>query len=161
MELSAVELPVPAASPFMASQQSDRAGGSVSSAGDVNGDGLDDLIVGAADDDPNGNRSGAAFVVYGKIDGGVVELSAVEAGTGGFAIHGVSARDYAGDSVSSAGDVNGDGLDDRIVGAFRDSPNGSESGAAFVIYGKTDGGVEALSAVEAGLGGFAIHGVSA
>ena len=144
----------------------DRAGISVSSAGDVNGDGLDDLIVGAFLDDPNGDysdNSGAAFVVYGKTDGVAVELSAVEAGTGGFAIHGVSAGDFAGSSVSSAGDVNGDGLDDLIVGAPYDDPNGDiydNSGAAFVVYGKTDGGAVELSAVEAGLGGFAIHGVS-
>ncbi len=100
----------------------DYAGRSVSSAGDVNGDGLDDLIVGADRDDPNGRYSGASFVVYGKTDGVAVELSAVEAGNGGFAIHGVSTRDYAGRSGSSAGDVNGDGLVDLMVGAHRDEP---------------------------------------
>ncbi|MCP5086733.1 MAG: hypothetical protein GY952_08035, partial [Rhodobacteraceae bacterium] len=113
----------------------DRSGFSVSSAGDVNGDGLDDLIVGAHGDDPNGYDSGASFVVYGKTSGASIELSDVEAGIGGFVINGVSADDYSGVSVSSAGDVNGDGFDDLIVGAWRDDPNGNNSGASFVIYG--------------------------
>ena len=64
-----------------------------------------------------------------------IELSDVEAGTGGFVINGVSANDFSGRSVSSAGDVNGDGFDDLIVGAYRDSPNGSSSGASFVVFG--------------------------
>ena len=113
----------------------DSSGRSVSSAGDVNGDGFDDLIVGAYRDDPNGSSSGASFVVFGKTDGTKVELSDVEAGTGGFVINGVSAFDQSGISVSSAGDVNGDGFDDLIVGAFGDSPNGSSSGASFVVFG--------------------------
>jgi hypothetical protein len=139
----------------------DRSGVSVSSAGDVNGDGFDDLIVGAPNDDPNGSFSGASFVVFGKADGTAVELSAVEAGTGGFVINGVSAGDRLGFSVSSAGDVNGDGFDDLIVGAFDDDPNGSKSGASFVVFGKMDGTAVELSAVEAGTGGFVINGVSA
>jgi hypothetical protein len=139
----------------------DRAGWSVSSAGDVNGDGLDDLIVGAYGDDPNGSSSGASFVVFGKTGGGAVELSAVEQGIGGFVINGVSADDQSGFSVSSAGDVNGDGLDDLIVGAYSDDPNGYESGASFVVFGKTGGGAVQLSDIEAGQGGFVINGVSA
>ena len=94
---------------------------SVSSAGDVNGDGFDDLIVGApmAIDPNDGTFSGASFVVFGKTDGSAVDLSDVESdGTaGGFAINGVAAYDESGRSVSSAGDVNGDGFDDLIVGA--------------------------------------------
>jgi Ca2+-binding RTX toxin-like protein len=113
----------------------DRAGGSVSSAGDVNGDGLADILVGAKNDDPNGADSGAAFVVYGKNSTGRVELSDVDNGTGGFAIRGVGAGDQAGVSVSAAGDLNGDGVGDLIVGAYHDEPNGADSGAAFVIFG--------------------------
>jgi Ca2+-binding RTX toxin-like protein len=115
--------------------QSDQSGFSVSNAGDVNGDGFDDLIVGAQRDDPNGDSSGASFVVFGKTDGTAVELSAVEAGTGGFVINGVSERDNSGFSVSNAGDVNGDGFDDLIVGAVGDDPNGDYSGASFVVFG--------------------------
>ena len=139
----------------------DYSGFSVSSAGDVNGDGFDDLIVGAYYDDPNGSYSGASFVVFGKTDGTAVELSAVELGTGGFVINGVSEEDYSGISVSSAGDVNGDGFDDLIVGAPLDAPNGFRSGASFVVFGKTDGTAVELSAVELGTGGFVINGVSA
>jgi hypothetical protein len=58
-------------------------------------------------------------VVFGKADGRPVELSDVEAGTGGFVINGVTTGDSSGRSVSSAGDVNGDGFDDLIVGARR------------------------------------------
>jgi Ca2+-binding RTX toxin-like protein len=140
--------------------EKDQAGFAVSGAGDVNGDGLDDLIIGAKHDDPNGDFSGASFVVFGKSDGAAAELSDVEAGTGGFVINGVSGGDQSGNSVSSAGDVNGDGLDDLIIGAYRDDPNGPESGASFVVFGKSDGGAVELSDIDAGTGGFAINGVS-
>jgi Ca2+-binding RTX toxin-like protein len=136
------------------------AGYSVSGAGDVNGDGLDDVIVGAFAATPNGAASGTSYVVFGKSDGTAVELSDIEAGTGGFAINGVSANDQSGISVSAAGDVNGDGLDDVIVGAYRDDPNGTDSGASFVVFGKTDGTAVALSDIEAGIGGFAAHGIA-
>ena len=143
--------------------EGDNSGYSVSSAGDVNGDGFDDLIVGARYDDPNGALSGASFVVFGKTDGSAVELSDIEGGTnsGGFVINGVSAYDNSGFSVSSAGDVNGDGFDDLIVGARNDDPNGGNSGASFVVFGKTDGSAVELSDVEsdANLDGFVINGV--
>ena len=90
----------------------------MSGAGDVNGDGLDDLIVGALGADPNGEDSGQSYVVFGKADAAAVELADVAAGRGGgFALNGAAAYDSSGFSVSGAGDVNGDGLDDLIVGA--------------------------------------------
>ncbi len=137
---------------------SDYAGWDVSDAGDVNGDGTNDIIISAPYDDPNGSRSGAAFVVFGKAGPTPVELSNVEAGVGGFVTNGVSADDMLGRSVSSAGDVNGDGLDDLIIGAQYDDPNGSASGAAFVVFGKADSTAVELSNVEAGTGGFVING---
>ncbi len=57
---------------------------------------------------------------------------------GGFVINGVSSLDQSCQSVSGAGDVNGDGKDDLIVGSFKDDPNGSNSGASFVVFGKAD-----------------------
>jgi hypothetical protein len=102
----------------------------------VNGDGLADLIVGAWGDDSNGSYSGASFVVFGKTDGSAVALSLVQDGIGGFVINGVSVNDLSGYSVSSAGDVNGDGFADLILGASRDDPNGrTDSGASFVVFG--------------------------
>jgi hypothetical protein len=161
VQLSAIEAGTGGGFVINGVSAADGSGRSVSSAGDVNGDGLDDLIVGAAADDPNGSESGASFVVFGRTGTTAVQLSAVEAGTGGFVINGVSASDRSGYSVSSAGDVNGDGLDDLIVGALFDDPNGSASGASFVVFGKTGTAAVQLSAVEAGAGGFVINGVSA
>jgi len=139
----------------------DRAGLRVSEAGDVNGDGLDDFIIGARQADPNGADSGAAYVVFGSKDGRNVELSDIEAGIGGFVVRGVSAGDNAGASTHGGSDVNGDGLADIVVGARHDDPNGNNSGAAFVVFGKKDTTAVELSAIEAGTGGFVINGANA
>ena len=144
--------------------EGDYSGYSVSGAGDVNGDGLDDLIVGSPESDPNGAFSGASYVVFGKTSGEAVELSTIEANSNeipaGFMINGVAADDSSGrSSVSNAGDVNGDGLDDLIIGAMGDDPNGSGSGASFVVYGKTGGDIVELSNIQESNGGFVINGV--
>lgn len=136
----------------------DNSGFSVSGAGDVNGDGLDDLIVGAFGADPNGESSGKSYVVFGKADGTAVELSDVANGTGGFAINGEAEGSGAGFSVSDAGDVNGDGLDDLVVGAPGTGPNGEQFGKSYVVFGKADNSSVELSDVRAGTGGFAING---
>ncbi len=118
--------------------EDDRAGGSVSSAGDVNGDGIDDLIVGATRNDAGGDNAGAAYVIYGTTDAArdLVNLTNLDAADG-FIIQGDKAGDRAGISVSSAGDVNGDGIDDLIVGAIGNDAGGNYAGAAYVIYGTT------------------------
>ena len=115
----------------------DQSGSSVSSAGDVNGDGFDDVIVGAFGADPNGNFSGSSYVVFGQAYGfaATLDLSSID-GNNGFRLDGASTDDSSGTSVSSAGDVNDDGFDDVIVGAFGADPNGESSGSSYVVFGQ-------------------------
>ena len=76
-------------------------------------------------------------MVFGKADSASIDLSAL--GSGGFRIDGIDAGDRSGFSVSGAGDVNGDGLDDVIVGAFGADPDGdSYAGESYVVFGKAD-----------------------
>ncbi len=110
----------------------------ISSAGDVNGDGIDDIIVGSRYSDADGRESGAAFVIYGTTgERDTIDLRDLDPADG-FRIRGDQARDYAGFAVSSAGDVNGDGIDDIIVGARGGDNGGTDAGEAYVIYGTTD-----------------------
>jgi hypothetical protein len=118
----------------------DNSGYSVSNAGDVNGDGLADLIIGAPHASPGGlATAGTSYVVYGKAGTTAIDLSAVAQGQGGFVIQGEATLDNAGGSVSAAGDVNGDGLADLIVGAYGADPSGlNNAGRSYVIFGSNN-----------------------
>jgi len=95
----------------------------LSSAGDLNGDGFDDFIVGTS--------AGRAYVLFGKESGlADLELSSITPADG-IVITG-NGSDFAGNSVDSLGDFNGDGIDDIVIGA----PFGHK---AYVIFGKTSG----------------------
>jgi hypothetical protein len=108
----------------------------VAGAGDVNGDGFADIVVGRAYD---GGRAGAAYVVFGKATGlANIDLANL-APSAGFAIHGAAAGDLAGLAVASAGDVNGDGFNDMIVGAPLADRGGINAGAAYLIFGRAAG----------------------
>ncbi len=122
--------------------QLDNAGFSVASAGDINADGFDDLIIGALFADPGGDsNAGETYVVFGRASGwsASLALSALN-GTNGFRIDGIDASDVSGFSVASAGDFNGDGFDDVIIGAFLADPGGdSDAGESYVVFGRASG----------------------
>ncbi|MCH7958627.1 MAG: FG-GAP repeat protein [Candidatus Hydrogenedentes bacterium] len=135
----------------------------VSNAGDVNGDGLDDIIIGLPNEEVGGkSEAGKSYVVFGKANGTTVELSRIDNGTGGFVINGIDKRDRSGYSVSGAGDVNGDGLDDLIVSApFARAGHAKWAGETYVVFGKANGTAVELSsiAMDANTDGFVINGI--
>ena len=103
-DTTAIQFPMslPAAAVIHGESENDFSGISVSSAGDINADGLADLIIGASQADPNGNLSGSSYVVFGKSNNTTaIQLSDIAAGSGGFAIHGETDYDTSGTSVSS------------------------------------------------------------
>ncbi|TQV79437.1 hypothetical protein FKG94_11245 [Exilibacterium tricleocarpae] len=112
----------------------------LSNAGDFNGDGLDDLIIGTPLASNNGKQTnGAAHVIFGKADGGIVDLSVSgiennDNNSLGIDIDGFLHNNQAGGaSVSNAGDVNGDGIDDILIGSS--TATQGVPGVGYVIYG--------------------------
>ncbi len=110
---------------FTGEAAGDELGRSVASAGDVNNDGFDDLIVGAPGNDAGGTRAGRAYVFSGQ------------SGDTLYVFTGEAAGDAFGGTVSGAGDVNNDGFDDLIVGAFFNDAGGTRAGRAYVFSGQT------------------------
>ncbi|MEH2283602.1 MAG: hypothetical protein V7K90_20110 [Nostoc sp.] len=141
----------------------DLSGWSVSSAGDVNSDGIADLIIGARNASPNGFRSGQSYVVFGKSTGWSATLNLSDLnGANGFALNGIAANDSLGNSVSSAGDINSDGIADLIIGAFGANSNGTDSGQSYVVFGKSTGWSATLNLSDLnGANGFALNGIAA
>jgi formylglycine-generating enzyme required for sulfatase activity len=129
---------------YVGEASGDQAGKDVASAGDTDGDGLDDLLIGAYGQDAGGTSSGAAYLILGDEirDSGQVSLADTDAKLWGYA------SSNAGNAVAGVGDVDGDGYDDFMVGAPMDDANGTNSGAAYLVYGPVTG---EKSLVDAGL----------
>jgi len=120
---------------LMGESAGDEVGTSVAAVGDINGDGLDDVLLGAPYDDIDAIDAGTAYVVFGGLTG-TLDLSGADA-----RLIGVSSGDAAGMSVGPAGDVDNDGYDDILVGAWYEDTAASDAGAAYLLLGPISGDV--------------------
>ncbi|WDE00295.1 LamG-like jellyroll fold domain-containing protein [Thalassomonas actiniarum] len=138
----------------------DWTGWAVAPAGDVNGDSYDDIIIGAPQDDTNGGNAGRAYVLFGNNTGVLAELTDAAQGINGFVINGAGAGDKAGFAVNGGVDINGDGLSDLVVGAPYSDGSETETGTAYVVFGKKDTNAVELAdiALDSDESGFAIYG---
>jgi len=129
-----------AADVLFRAEDRDFVGWAVSDAGDVNADGYGDVLIGAQGYGLQGN--GAAYLVFGPVS------NSMDLGDADATLTGAQIADYAGNAVSSAGDVNGDGYDDILVGAYYADNGGESSGAAYLVLGPAPGDIS-LSAADA------------
>ncbi|MBT8138113.1 MAG: integrin alpha [Gammaproteobacteria bacterium] len=146
--------------------------GVVAAGGDFNGDMIDDLVIGARTADPAGNRgsAGQTFVLFGRDSGFPAELSLTTLlpgnggnGSTGFVIEGINAFDESGTAIASAGDVNGDTIDDLVISAPEADGSGNDfSGEVYVVFGRSTGfsALFQLSSLPGGDGstGFVMYG---
>lgn len=134
----------------------DRSGFAVSGAGDVNGDGIGDIIIGA----PFANdEAGQSYVVFGsrELRSSIFYLDGLN-GVNGFILNGIEGGDKSGISVSGVGDVNGDGVDDVIIGA---QDAGYEAGQSYVVFGSRQPWARSMELGDLnGVNGFILNGMN-
>jgi hypothetical protein len=139
---------------FLGRESDDYSGYSVSSAGDVNNDGYDDLLISGSWADGGGSKSGEAYLIFGRITadwdslttaGGDFDLSNMSKANKTVRFLGRNSNDELGTNVSSAGDMNNDGYDDLLLAAYGADGGGSNSGEAYLIFGRSTADWDTLS----------------
>ncbi|MGB5179379.1 MAG: integrin alpha [Gammaproteobacteria bacterium] len=131
----------------------DRFGSAVAAIGDVNGDGITDLAVGAPNDDDGPNNAGAVWILFMKMDGRVDAWQKVSDDTGGFGGK-LEAEDHFGAAVAGMGDLDNDGIPDLAVGAPGGDAGGPDRGELWILFLNSDGRVRDEQKIADGDGGF-------
>ncbi len=121
---------------FIGEDNYDYSGWSVSDTGDVNGDGYDDFLIGALGNSDNGGYSGKTYLIFGKAYGWSMDI---DLSTADASFIGENPHDESGYSVSGAGDVNGDGFHDFLIGAHQNDEGAPNAGQTYLIFGKASG----------------------
>ena len=131
----------------------DQFGSAIASIGDLEGDGVDDLAVGAPFDDDNGENRGAVWILFMDSDGRVDLERKISDDEGGFNGN-LDNDDLFGSAIASIGDVDNDGVTDFAVGAPRDDDGGNNKGAVWVLFMDNDGTVKTLQKISSTEGNF-------
>ncbi len=123
---------------FLGEFPRDTSGWDVAFAGDVNGDGLGDILIGAPHNSENAPNGGKIYLFFGREDNfnGIFSTSEADAS---FLSEESTSYNNAGYAIDGVGDVNGDGLDDFIIGAWTNEEAGITAGQVYLILGKTSG----------------------
>ncbi len=124
----------------------DEFGISVSYAGDIDGDGISDLLAGADNDNDGGNNRGAFYVLFLNKDGSVKSYQKISSTSGNFPLP-LSNNDNFGTSLCYLGDITGDGNNEIAVGAFGDDDGGQNCGAIYILSLNNNGMVVACNKI--------------
>lgn len=121
-------------------------GTDIESIGDLDGDGLKDIAVSARRDPDGGSDRGAVYILFLNSDLSVKNYQKISDTQGGLNDV-LEAGDYFGGSVANIGDLNGDGIIDLAVGAYRDDDGGANRGAVYILFMNIDGTVGSLQKI--------------
>ena len=127
-------------------------GSAVAPAGDIDGDGVVDLVVGNYGDDDGGPTRGAVWILFMNTDGTVKAEQKISSTTGGLTVA-LEDGDWFGWSVAGVGDLGGDGIPDIAVGSMSDDDGFVNAGATHIIHLNSDGTVKAVETISATSGG--------
>jgi hypothetical protein len=131
---------------FLGEKKNDWSGYSVVGAGDVNGDGFPDFLIGAPGNDDGGEDAGKTYLIWGRKAGWQMRMSLSRAAASWI---GEGTGDLSAASLSGGGDVNGDGYDDFLVGASWSGAGGYHAGQTYLVLGKAEGWASNRSLAEA------------
>ena len=131
----------------------DQFGNAVTDVGDLDGDGVKDLAVGANGDDTGGTSRGAVYMLLMNSNGTVKSSQKIAENTGGFNVT-LTDLDRFGTVVGDIGDLDKDGVGDLVVGAFSDDTGGSDRGAVYVLLLNSNGTVKGFQKIADNTGGF-------
>ena len=133
---------------------SDVLGLAVAGIGDLDNDGIEDIAVGAYQDDDGGTNRGAVYVLFLNTNGTVKAEQKISDTVGGLAAILVN-NDNFGSSVDAIGDLDNDGVEDIVVGAHFDDNGGIDRGAVYILFLNTNGTVKAEQKISSTVGGLA------